>query len=245
MKQFAVIGLGFFGLRVLEELLHYDVEVMVLDRDSVAIEAYKDMVGAAYVVDIIREDIIQELVPSDLDAAIVDLGKHLEASILVTNYLKKHGVRRIVAKAETEQHGEILNLVGATEVVFPNREAAKRIALPLISASLFNFVPIGTGLVMAEFIMPEELHGKTLVEADLRGRYRLNVIAARPAHYGEYAFVDPGYVIRPDEMVLVAGSEQDIAKLSGHEADKEKGRMLSGVKKALGWIFRQESGDDK
>jgi trk system potassium uptake protein len=215
MKQFAVIGLGFFGLRVLEELLHYDVEVMVLDRDSVAIEAYKDMVGAAYVVDIIREDIIQELVPSDLDAAIVDLGKHLEASILVTNYLKKLGVQHIVAKAETEQHGEILNLVGATEVVFPNREAAKRITLPLITSSLFNFVPIGTGLVMAELILPEEYHGKMLMEASLRVRYRVNVIAARPAHYGEYAFVDATYVIRSDEMVLVVGSEEDVVKLFG------------------------------
>ena len=60
MKQFAVIGLGFFGVRVLEELLQYDVDVMVLDRDAEAIETYKDVVGAAYVVDIIREDIIKE-----------------------------------------------------------------------------------------------------------------------------------------------------------------------------------------
>jgi trk system potassium uptake protein len=238
MKQFAVIGLGFFGVRVLEELLQYDVDVMVLDRDAEAIETYKDVVGAAYVVDIIREDIIKELVPPDVDAAIVDLGKHLEASILVTNYLKKLGVQHIVAKAETEQHGEILNLIGATEVVFPNREAAKRITLPLITSSLFNFVPLGTGLVMAELIMPEELHGKTLVEADLRGRYRLNVIAARPAHYGEYVFVDASYVIRSDEMVLVVGSEEDVAQLSGQEVKKQGDGMLPGIKKAFGWLFR-------
>ena len=245
MKQFAVIGLGFFGVRVLEELLQYDVDVMVLDRDAEAIETYKDVVGAAYVVDIIREDIIKELVPPDLDAAIVDLGKHLEASILVTNYLKKLGVQHIVAKAETEQHGEILNLIGATEVVFPNREAAKRITLPLITSSLFNFVPLGTGLVMAELIMPEELHGKTLVEADLRGRYRLNVIAARPAHYGEYVFVDASYVIRSDEMVLVVGSEGDVAQLSGQEVKKQGDGMLPGIKKAFGWLFQRESKDDE
>jgi len=245
MKQFAVIGLGFFGVRVLEELLQYDVDVMVLDRDAEAIETYKDVVGAAYVVDIIREDIIKELVPPDVDAAIVDLGKHLEASILVTNYLKKLGVQHIVAKAETEQHGEILNLIGATEVVFPNREAAKRITLPLITSSLFNFVPLGTGLVMAELIMPEELHGKTLVEADLRGRYRLNVIAARPAHYGEYVFVDASYVIRSDEMVLVVGSEEDVAQLSGQEVKKQGDGMLPGIKKAFGWLFQRESKDDE
>ena len=127
---------------MLEELLEYDVEIMILDRDSNAIDAYKDLVSAAYVVDIIREETILELIPDSVDAVIIDLGKHLEASILVTNYLKKHGVQRIVAKAETDQHGEILDIVGATDIVFPNREAAKRITLPLLTSSLFNFVPI-------------------------------------------------------------------------------------------------------
>ena len=86
--------------------------------------------------------------------------------------------------------------------------------------------------------MPEELHGKTLVEADLRGRYRLNVIAARPAHYGEYVFVDASYVIRSDEMVLVVGSEEDVAQLSGQEVKKQGDGMLPGIKKAFGWLFR-------
>ncbi len=243
MKQFAIVGLGFFGVRVLEELLQYDVDIMVLDRDPEAIEAYKDLVGAAYVVDIIREDTIEELVPAELDAAIVDLGKHLEASILVTNYLKKHGVQRIVAKAETDQHGEILSIVGATDVIFPNREAAKRIALPLLSSALFNFVPIGTGLVMAELTLPEEFHGKTLADSDLRRRYRLNVIAARPAHYGQYSFVEAGYVIRPDEMVLVVGAEEDVATFSGHELREDRGALVNGVRKALGWLLR--SGEEK
>lgn len=244
MKQFAIVGLGFFGVRVLEELLQYDVDIMVLDKDSGAIETYKELVGAAYVVDLIREDIIEELVPADLDAAIVDLGKHLEASILVTNYLKKHGVKRIVAKAETDQHGEILGIVGATEVVFPNREAAKRIALPLITSSLFNYVPIGTGLVMAELTLPEEFHGKSLLESNLRSEYRLNVIAARPAHYGQYNFVDAGYTIRADEMVLVVGSEEDIAALSGHEEKGGGAGVFKGMQRAFGWLFKQEAQEE-
>ena len=46
--------------------------------------------------------------PESLDAAVVDMGDRLEVSILVTNYLKKLGVPEIVAKAESDQHGEIL-----------------------------------------------------------------------------------------------------------------------------------------
>ena len=239
MKQFAVVGLGFFGIRVLEELLEYDVEIMILDRDSTAIDAYKDLVSAAYVVDIIREETILELIPDSVDAVIVDLGKHLEASILVTNYLKKHGVKRIVAKAETDQHGEILDIVGATDIIFPNREAAKRITLPLVTSSLFNFVPIGTGLVLAELNLPEELHGNSLAEANLRSRYRLNVIAARPANHGQYSFVDASYTIRPDDVMLVVGSEEDVAKLSGHQEWQENG-VIDSVRRAFSWLFRSD-----
>jgi len=105
MKQFAIIGLGNFGVRVLEEMLQLNVEVMVIDRDSELIEEYKDRVAAAYVVDAIKEDLIRKVVPDTIDAAIVDLGHTTEASILCTNYLAKMGIARVIAKAETDQHG--------------------------------------------------------------------------------------------------------------------------------------------
>ena len=133
MKQFAIIGLGFLARRVLDELLEYDVEILILDKERDIIEQYQDQVSAAYVADAIREETIEKIVPEGIDAAIVDMGKRIEASILVTNYLSKRGVQRVIAAAETDQHGEILRLVGATEVIYPNREAAKRLTLPLVS----------------------------------------------------------------------------------------------------------------
>jgi trk system potassium uptake protein TrkA len=109
MKQFAIIGLGFFGKRMLEELVDTGCEVLIIDKDAEVIEQYKDKVTASYIADAISEEIINRIVPSSIDAAIVDLGDNLEVSILVTNYLKKLGVRRILAKAESDQHAEILH----------------------------------------------------------------------------------------------------------------------------------------
>ncbi len=212
MKQFAIIGLDSFGVWVLEELLEVNVEVLIVDKDEAVISQYKNQVQAAYVADAIKEDTIRKIVPADIDAAIIDLGDRTEVSILVANYLKKMGVRRIIAKAETDEHGEILRLVGATQVVFPNREAAKRILPPLLSDTMFTYMPISERLVLAEVRFPDRFEGKTLVEANIRNEHGLNVVAIKPGGAGEFVFVSPDYPISTDDTYLVVGSQDDIGR---------------------------------
>lgn len=229
MKQFAIIGLSHFGSRVLEELLQYeDVEILLIDRDQQVIEEFKDVVAAAYIADVIKQELIEKLVPASIDAAIVDLGDKTEASILVTNYLKKRGVKRIIAKAETEQHGEILHIVGATDVVYPNREAAKRITLPLISSALSSFFPISEGLVIAEVRLPETFAGQTVVEADLRKKHGINILAVRRHGASQFDFISPAYRFSAGDTVLVVGRETDIASIPAPSGDSEMPASVPG-----------------
>ena len=214
MKQFAIIGLSRFGRRLLEELMETDCEIILVDKDREVIDLYKDKIASAYIADAINEEIIRKLIPATIDAAIVDLGDRIEASILVTNYLKKMGVREIIARAESKEHGEILDLVGATKVVFPNQEAARRIAPFLVSSQIFSYLPISQDLVIVEIRVPEKLYGKTLIEVDMRRKYRLNVIAYRKADGEEYHFYAPEYRLQPDDVLLVGGAEEDIGLLT-------------------------------
>ena len=210
MKQFAIIGLSRFGRRLLEEFLATDAEIIIIDKDRDVIELYKDKVASAYIADVINEEVIRKLIPPTIDAAIIDLGDRIEASILVTNYLKKLGVKEIIARAEGNEHGEILELVGATKVVFPNQEAAKRIAPFLISSQIFSYLPISAGLIIAEVKVPEKFYGKSLVEVDMRRQYNLNVIAYRKLDREEYFFYAPEYRLQGDDILLVGGREEDI-----------------------------------
>ena len=226
MKQFAVIGLDSFGIWVLEELLAVDVEVLIVDKSEAIISQYKNQVQAAYVADAIKEDTIRKIVPPDIDGAIIDLGDRTEVSILVANYLKKMGVRRIIAKAETDEHGEILRLVGATDVVFPNREAAKRIMPPLLSDALFTYMPISERLVMAEVGFPESFEGQSLVEANVRAAHGLNIVAVRPGGAGEFVFVSPDYTITTQDTFLVVGSTDDLAEFGEWTETRDEGTGL-------------------
>jgi trk system potassium uptake protein TrkA len=227
MKQFAIIGLGSFGLRVLEELLEADVEVLIVDKDDDVIGQYRNQVQAAYIADAIKEETVQKIIPPDIDGVIVDLGERTEASILAVNYLKKLGVRRIVANAGTDEHGEILQLVGATDVVFPNREAAKRILPPLLSDAMFSYLPISDQLVMAELQLPDEYVGMSIADSEVRSRLGLNVVAVKSEGSRDFVFVSPSYVIAGTDNFLVVGNNEAVLT-SSEETEKERGRGLFG-----------------
>jgi trk system potassium uptake protein len=187
-----------------------DVEIMILDKDREVVEQYKDKVASAFIADALKEETIRRVVPSDIDAAIIDLVDKIEVSILVTNYLKKLGLPQIIATAESDEHAEILKLVGATQIIFPNREAARRVAPTLVSDTLFNYLSLEGGLVIAEVSVPQKLVDKSIAEANLRQTYDLNVIAYRPSTHAPYVFVTPDHVVSADEVLLVAGTQEKI-----------------------------------
>lgn len=235
MKQFAIIGLDQFGMRMLDELSRVDCEIMILDKNPELVEKVKDRVTAAYIADAVHEEAVRRLVPGTIDAAVLDLGDKIEASILVCNYLKKMGVREIVARADTDQHGEVLYLVGATQVVYPSREAAKRVAPSLISSQLFNYMPLGKGLVVAEIKMPSKYHDKSFIEIDLRRKHGLNVIAMRKASESDFEYFDPEHLIGPTDVYLVAGNEEKVALFTGSDYGQAR---KGGFSRTLLQIFR-------
>jgi trk system potassium uptake protein TrkA len=232
MKQFAIIGLSKFGQRMLEELADTGSEIILIDKDRERVDKFKDQVAAAYVADALNEDVLEKLVPKTVDTAIVDPGDQTEVSILVTHYLKKLGIREIIAKADSDEHEEILKLVGATRVVRPNTEAARRIAPFLVSSLVFSYLPISKELVIAEVKVPEQFFGKSLIEVDLRKQYRLNVIAYRKADQEDYAFYAPEYRLQSDDVLLLAGDQEDVARFTA-ERLPTAGRGLVGLFKRL------------
>ncbi|KGE70824.1 potassium channel family protein [Spirochaeta lutea] len=236
MKQFVIIGLGSLGKRMIEELGKVECEVMVIDQDPELIELYKEQVSASFVANALQEEVIKKLVPSTIDAAIIDLGGKIEVSVLVTNYLKKLGVHRIIAHAESDEHGEILQLVGATEVIFPTLEAAKRITPLLVSSEVFNYLPISSGLVIAEVRVPRIILGKTLIEANLRRDFGITVIAIRKEHEEEFDFVSSDYHLGARDVLLLAGKAEELTRFSGISPNLKKMTQSPGLLKSLfGW----------
>ena len=236
MKQFAIIGLSYFGKNVLEELLELDVEVLIIDKDRDVIDSYRDAPVSAVALDVLNEESLRRVLPSTIDAVVIDLGKVIEASILVTSYCRKMGISRIIVKAETEGHAEILEMVGATKIVFPNREAAKRITPLMLSSGLLNYLPVSGKLVIAELEVPEKFFGQSLLEADLRRKYGLNLISVKNGEAEEFGLFTPEYRFRPGDIALVSGTDESLDQFSGIAARDAAKRKRGGLRN-LGRLF--------
>jgi len=230
MITIAVIGLGTFGSRVADELVQTEANVIILDKDREAVERYKTLTKYAYITDAISEDSLKKILPEDLDAAIIDLGSQLETSILATSHLHKMGIKKIVVKARSDEHGEILKLVGATNVVYPDLDAAQHITPMLFSSALFNYVQLGTDSALAEVKVRDELAGKTLLESKLRQQYELNLVAIRTAPDADFTFVSsPSFVLEKDMILFVAGKIDAIKKYT----DSDRSGTDDGKKKSF------------
>jgi trk system potassium uptake protein TrkA len=97
---------------------------------------------------------------------------------------------------------------------------------------LYNFIPIGGDLVMAEVIVPELFAGKTLVEADLRQKFGVNVIAIRSENSTTYRNFDRDYRLASNDLLLVAGNEADVFAFSGiplKPTNRQKTSSLSSL----------------
>ncbi len=211
MITIAVIGLGTFGIRVIEELADENVEVIIVDKERDLVEKYKGLVRDAYITDAITNEMIDKIIPNDVSSVIIDFGSNVEGSILLTNHLHKMGIKNIIVKAKTPDHGDILKLVGATTIVYPDYDAASRIVPQLLSTELFSFLNVSPLFALAEVAVNAENVGKTLAAVNFRQTYKLNVIAYRLSDEHDFAFIDSGDFVFEDGMhLLIAGKEDDI-----------------------------------
>jgi trk system potassium uptake protein TrkA len=209
-KHICVIGLGEFGSELARELSR-QCEVLVLDRDENRINTIADQVQRALILDVRNFAALSSVVTADFDEAIVSIGEDLEASILCTLHLRKIGVPSIQAKAITEDHAAILRLVGATEVIFPERETARRVAAHIINPNLLDFVPLEADYRVMDVAPPDDFYGSSLEDLDLRKRFGVFVIAIRELVPARFVFLPaPGFVIKPSDVLVVIGREKDL-----------------------------------
>jgi len=223
MIQVAIIGLGMFGVRMMEELLQADADLIIVDKDPEMIDKFKDTVQDAYITDAINEAALSKIIPADIDAVIVDMGGNVEASVMTTNYLKKLGVKKIIVKAETNAHGEILTLVGATQVVYPDLDAAQRLTPQLLSNRLFNFVQVSDNFSLAEVAVTESIVGHSIFDINFRQKFGLTLVAFRHKEMEDYSFISgSSFIFEEDQILLVAGTDEAIENFTEKEKPAAK-----------------------
>jgi trk system potassium uptake protein TrkA len=212
--KFAVIGLGSFGSYVAKSLYEKGHEVIVIDSNKDKVEAVKAFVSRAVHMDAADKENLQSQGIQDMDVVVVSLGPEMESSILTVLYLNEIGAKRIVAKALTEDHAKILESVGATEVIYPEKDMALRTALKLSNPNVLEYLPLVSGIGIQEISPPQKFVGKTLKQLDLRNKYGIQVIAVKQLVPERTDLIPKAdFVIKDSDILIIMGEEKALEKI--------------------------------
>jgi trk system potassium uptake protein TrkA len=214
MKRVIVIGLGIFGLNIVRELYKGGFEVYALDKSKDAVQKAKDFATKAIVADGTDKDIMELIGVQEDDTVIISFGEDLAASTLITLHLKQLKVKQIIVKAPNEEHKLILEKVGATEVIIPEKEIAGKIARSIISPNVLDYLPLSDDYMIFEMAPPDSFFGKTIGELQLRNKFNIEVIAIRDVLLDRIHMIpQAGFVIKDGEVMVIVGKEADIQRI--------------------------------
>ena len=225
MKRFAVIGLGRFGTKLAIALAMSGAEVIAIDKDRDVIDQIRDQVSHVVRLDSTDEDALRAQGVDKVDIAIIGIGqkgKGFESAILTVVNLRQMGVTQIYARAENLMAGEVFSKVGATEVIYPEIESAQRWAYKLIAPQIGEKIDFAPGYSLARVKAPASFEGKTVMDLQLRQKYNVNLVAIKRGENSKAKKQEkdqvinvpmPNTVIYTDDILMIAGSDADMAKL--------------------------------
>ncbi len=216
MKRFAVIGTGSFGSHVARALYEKKNEVIAIDRNKDRVQAIEPFCTSAIVQDVTDIEALKGLGLGEMDAVIVSTGANIKPSILICFHLCRLGIKRIIAKAEDDDHGEILMQLGATEIIRPGMDMAHRLAMRLTTPNILEFLPLEENYNIAQVEPPPSFFGKSLKELDLRKRYEINIIAVKESDPERFIIVpDADFTVEKNDILIILGKESDMARIRG------------------------------
>lgn len=213
-KRVIVIGLGIFGANITRELYKNGFEVIAIDKDKEAVQQMKDFCTRGIVADGRNKEIIDMIGLQADDVVIISFGEDLAASTLITLNLKQLGVKTIIVKAPNEEYQQVLEKVGATEVIIPEKDVAHKVAKTLISPNVIDYLPLSDDFMLSEVAPPESFLGKSIGELQLRNKYHVEIIAVRDVLTDRVQMI-PGadHLIKDSEILLVFGKEKNIQEI--------------------------------
>jgi len=221
MRRFVIVGLGNFGSGVAEALYRQGHDVVAIDVDEEAVDRIAPHCSRAMVGDARNVDILKQAGAADADTAIVSTGDNMTASMLSVLSLKDLEVENLYVKVISSEHARIMDALGVSETIFPERESAFNLASRISEYGVLNYVRMAGDLSIQEIVVLDEWRGQTLREIDMRNAFQLTVVAIYNTKTDAVTVPpDPDEPLKASDTLLIAGMEDRLEELADR-VDKE------------------------
>ena len=208
--NYGIIGVGYFGRSVARTLAEAGKNVIAIDSNPDTLKELGSIVSAVYLVKNVSRAALEDSGIGNCGTVIIGIGEHLEASIMATMNCIEMGVPRVISKAGSEEHGKILEKLGA-EVVFPEYDAGERLARNLISHANLDILPLSDDFSIISIDLNPVFAGKTIIDLNWRKKYSVNVIAIIVDGHAN-ATIMPETVVPEGCRVVLSGNNDAMEK---------------------------------
>ena len=215
--EFGIIGLGRFGTALASSLAESGKEIMVLDSNESKIKQIRNFTDNAFVVGDLTRESLEEAGIQNCGTVIVCIGEKIDVSILTTLNVINMGVPRVIAKAISQEQGQVLEKIGA-EVIYPEHDMAIRLAKRLVASRVMDYIVLNNDISITELKLTSKVAGETVQQVNLRKRFKLNIIAIET---NELATINitPELKLEEDDVIVVVGKTEDIRRFESYLLD--------------------------
>lgn len=210
MKNIAIIGLSSFGYYLCEALNNYGFNIMAIDTDESLVQKIKPFVRKAVIGDARDKTFLIQLGIEDFDTVIISVGSKMDTSILITLYMKELKINEIIAKANNEDHAKILEKIGATRIIFPEKDMGIRMARTIASPDFLDFIPLTEGFSLLEVCPPKEWIGRKLKDINVRIKYKIQITMIREIVPSRVVIPDGEFVFKDSDILYIIGENESI-----------------------------------
>ncbi len=211
MKSILIVGIGRFGKHLATSFAELGNEVMVVDQDDEAVAGLAPLVTATQIGDCKDEEVVKSLGVNNFDLCFVCIAGDFQSSLEVTSLLKENGAKYVVSKAERDIHAKFLLRNGADEVIYPERDMARKTSRRFSARNAFDYMELTPEYAVFEIATPESWAGRTVRDLAVRTRYGFNIIATKVS--GKVIpLTNPDHVFKQEEHLVVTGSQKEVVR---------------------------------
>lgn len=201
-RNFAVFGLGRFGMSIIQALSEYDVNILACDNDEAKVHLATEYATHVVQADAADENALISLGLNDFDVIILAMGEKFEASQIATMIAKENGAKQVIVKARNKRQKKILESIGADKVVLPEYEMGLKLARTIVEPNVMDILDDSEYYSITEMKPLDEWLNKTVGEANIRQNHAITILAIKQ---GEKVTIPilPDTRITKDDILIV------------------------------------------
>lgn len=214
-KTVAVIGMGRFGLNLIESFSKNNIDVLALDHDEQRLKKAVPFTKSLIVCNSTDEEALKKAGIKDVDHVIIAFGQsekeNIATTIVTTIKLKQLGIENITVRVDDESFENTIKLIGAKDIIYPLKIASDKIANRISSDSVIDYFNLTDEFDAYEIQLNKNFKKLPIIDLNTRTNYFINILIVE--RNNKFYLPNKDTILLSDDKLIIFGRKKDINKI--------------------------------